>query len=131
MQESRAKFAEGVAPQPLIDDQLRAYAARDLDAFLGFYSADVQVLRSLGGGPQEVFVRGQNQLRQIYKDLFDSSPQLGIEILERRIESVSSDEILVRDKELIHGLRGSTDKVIADVTYRIRSQKIADVLIQR
>ena len=65
---------------PLIDRQLKAYNNRDLKKFLSFYSKSIVIYDSLEG---RVFLKGQKQLRERYKALFDKSPKLHCKILSR------------------------------------------------
>ena len=65
----------------LIDGEIAAYRARNLDEFLSCYSADA-VIRDADGN---VLMEGELQMREFYGPLFRDSPDLRVEI-PRRIE---------------------------------------------
>ena len=88
-----------VDPHPawIVQEQVHAYNARDLDAFAALYAEDVEVLR---WGGEEV-LRGRDALREVYGPLFAASPELRCRILEREVSGR-----YVVDHELVTGLRG-------------------------
>jgi len=63
----------------LVDRQIAAYQARDIDAFLTFYDKDVRI-RQFDGS---VMVSGLDGMRGFYEPLFRDSPQLNARILHR------------------------------------------------
>ncbi len=63
----------------LADAQLRAYNARDLDAFCACYAEDVVVLDADG----QVTLRGMAAFRQRYQALFSGHAQVEAHILGR------------------------------------------------
>jgi uncharacterized protein (TIGR02246 family) len=66
----------------LIDAQLEAYRARDLDRFLTFFAHDVMVTDFDG----KDLMQGVEGMRANYAPLFTNSPDLSVEI-RGRIES--------------------------------------------
>ncbi len=110
-----------IPPHDLIDRQIEAYRARDIEAFSKFYSDDVIAYRN-----NEVFVSGIADLRSKYRDLFELSPNLAVRISERKIEGE-----FVHDTEHIRGLRGNADEIIAKVRYKVVDSKIVEVIITR
>lgn len=108
-------------PHPVIDPQADAYRKRDLETFAAFYSDDVKGFRN-----GEVFFSGIEDLKMTYKSIFNSSPNLTLEISARRIEGS-----YVYDTEHITGLRGNPDKIVASVRYKVEGEKITEVLITR
>jgi hypothetical protein len=68
-----------VTPSDVIDAQLEAYNARDLERFLGCFAASIIVTDSSGN----VLADGFDGLREMYGPLFDASPQLNASIASR------------------------------------------------
>lgn len=67
-------------PAPLADAQLRAYNARDIDAFCACYDPDVRVLEADG----RESLRGMAAFRQRYAALFSGWDEVGARV-ERRL----------------------------------------------
>jgi hypothetical protein len=63
----------------LIDQQVAAYNARDLDSFVDCYSVGARIIDASG----TVMAEGHDGLRQMYAALFDNSPALHAEITNR------------------------------------------------
>ncbi len=82
----------------VVDRQLDAYNARNLDAFVAWYAPDA-VIEDLGAG--RVVARGHEQIRAVYGPLFAKSPDLNSRVIERVVQSG-----LVVDHELVTGIRG-------------------------
>ena len=104
----------------LIDGEIAAYRARNLDEFLSYYSADA-VIRDADGN---VLMEGEGEMREFYGPLFRGSPDLRLEI-PRRIEF--GDYVI--DEELVDGvnLEGYPQKLHAVVVYRVKDSKISHV----
>jgi hypothetical protein len=73
--------ADLVSPSPVhvVQGQLNAYNARDLEGFLSFYAQDV----ALHTHPDSLMGRGIDGMRQGYGRLFDRAPQLHAEVTNR------------------------------------------------
>lgn len=110
-----------IEPHDVIDPQLEAYRKRDVEKFSTYYSHDIKAYRN-----GEPFIDGIADLKVKYGQLFETSPNLTIEIPKRVIEGE-----YVHDTELITGLRGSSEQIVAHVRYRIENSKITEVLITR
>jgi len=104
----------------LIDGEIAAYRARNLDEFLSYYSADA----AIRDGDGNVLVKGEQEMREYYGTLFRSSPDLRLEI-PRRIEF--GDYVI--DEELVDGvnLEGYPQKLHCVVVYRVKDSKISHV----
>lgn len=63
----------------VIDAQIDAYFARDLERFVACYAPDVVITNAAG----EVLAEGHDAVRQTYGGLFENSPQLGGRIANR------------------------------------------------
>jgi imidazolonepropionase-like amidohydrolase len=87
-----------IGPNPawVVERQLEAYNARDIDAFLSFYSPDARIERIPSG---EVVAAGTAEMRETYSKLFSSSPGLECRILSRTVSGP-----MVVDRELVTGV---------------------------
>jgi imidazolonepropionase-like amidohydrolase len=104
-----------VTPEILVQQQLNGYNARNIDAFLAPYSNDV-AMYDLGG---RLLMKGKEQLRQHFGQLFTATPALHCELVNRMVHG---DTII--DHEKVTG----TDKPLeAFVVYKISGNKIATV----
>ena len=63
----------------IVQQQVNAYNARDLEAFLSFYSSDI----ALYTHPDSLMGRGKEWMRTAYERLFERSPQLHADIVNR------------------------------------------------
>ena len=103
--------------EAVVQGQVEAYAARDIEAFLATYAEDAQLIRQVSG---EIIAADREAMRPIYTELFEQSPELAITILRR---TVSAN--LVIDQELVTGARGG--KAVRAVAI----YEVEDGLIQR
>ena len=95
--------APAVALQPAAPDepaavvvqhQVDAYNAHDLDAFARTYAEDVTIVRG-----KDVYLRGIASLRERYAKTFAKFPNLRVRIVERRLEG----DRIVLDHEVATG----------------------------
>jgi imidazolonepropionase-like amidohydrolase len=84
--------------EEIVQAQVEAYAARDLEAFVATYSPEIQLWRHPSG---ELIAEGHQAMRETYGPLFEQSPGLGIHIEQR----TTLGEFVI-DLELVSGLRG-------------------------
>jgi uncharacterized protein (TIGR02246 family) len=63
----------------LIEQQVAAFNARDIERFLACYAADARIIDASG----TVMAEGHHGLRQMYTPLFDNSPDLHAKITNR------------------------------------------------
>jgi len=68
-----------VSPEVIVQKQLEAYNARDIDAFLATYSNNIQIFSF----PNEQTNEGKEKLRTIFDGLFKKTPDLHAEIKNR------------------------------------------------
>ncbi|MER6202248.1 nuclear transport factor 2 family protein [Streptomyces sp. NPDC001586] len=88
-----------MSPEEIVDGQLAAYNARDLEGFLGFYVKDVPVHAFPSG---EVMAdRSGPAFEERYAALFESSPDLHAELVSR----VTHGRIVI-DQERVTGFMG-------------------------
>jgi hypothetical protein len=104
----------------LIDSQIAAYRARNLDEFLSFYSADA-VIRDADGN---LLMRGEPAMREFYGPMFRDSDDLHLKIPSR----IELGDFVI-DEELIDGVNmdGFPPQMHAAVVYRVTDLKISHV----
>jgi imidazolonepropionase-like amidohydrolase len=103
-------------PEMLVQQQLNAYNARDMEAFLAPYSDTVSLYHISG----HLLVKGKDQMRQQYTGLFNKSPELHCEIVNRMVQGNT-----VIDQEKVTGAGSKPIQAIA--VYRIKQGKIVTV----
>ena len=64
------------SPEDAVDRQLRAYNARDIDAFASCYADGIVILDADGNE----LLRGRDALQARYRALFEASPDLQGEV---------------------------------------------------
>lgn len=103
-----------------VEHQLQAFNARDLDAFLEAYGPDVRV----ENGEGEDLMRGIEELRAFYGDVFRNSPDLHCDVVNR----ISVGDWVI-DEEEVEGLQaeGFPEEAHAAVEYRISNGRITFV----
>ncbi len=106
-----------VSPELLAQQQLNAYNARNIDAFLEPYAEDVEVYRF----PAELQYRGKAAMRERYAALFDARPDLHCELVNRIVlgNTVIDQERVIRQK--------GQPPIEAIAIYKIRDGKIRQV----
>lgn len=105
-----------MSPEEIVDGQLAAYNARDLDAFVSFFADDIPVLTFPSG---EIMAdRSGPAFRERFRAIFESSPGLKAELVSRVVQGR-----IVVDQELITGsLGGETRRAVA--LYEVGETKI-------
>jgi hypothetical protein len=104
-------------PTDIVQHQLAAYNARDVEAFVATYSPTITIMCHPSG---QVLIEGIAELRKTYDDLFANSPNLHCEIVNRIVIGNC-----VIDHERVTG-RGDAPPFNAVVIYEVQ-----DGLIQR
>ena len=80
----------------VVQRQLEAFNAQDVDAFAATYAEDVIITR---GAEKKPFVQGKQALRDVYGKMFAKYPNCRARIAERRTEG----DNVVLDHEIITG----------------------------
>lgn len=106
-----------MTPSDLVQRQLDAYNAHDLDAFVDCFGDDVRLFRMPAETPGTV---GKPALRAFYAEHRFSIPALRAELLAR---IAAGDKVV--DHERIHGLGEAPTEMLA--VYRVYGDVIADV----
>ena len=107
---SRIETAEDV-----VDRQLEAYNARDIDKFVETFSEDVEIYNLKG----TLTMKGHDQLRKAYDALFKNTPNLHCRIVNRikinnkviDLENVDMNERLVEAVAIYEVTDGKITKV--------------------
>lgn len=104
-------------PEEVVQRQVEAYDARDVERFADCYAEDARVL----GPDGNVMLNGKAAIRQLYAKLFEQSPELQVQIVARM---VVGDFVI--DEEQGSGLviEGMPPQVHAAVVYRVADGKI-------
>jgi len=109
------------AAEKLVQEQLDAYNAGDIDAFLVPYDEEVEIYNF----PDQLAMKGHAQMRETYARLFSNVPELHCELVNRIVMNNT-----VIDQEHVTGLpNGETVDAIA--VYKIDSGKIKQVYFIR
>lgn len=108
-----------MTPSELVDRQILAYNARDLDAFCAFYADDI-CIHELGSGM--LLVDGMSAFRDRYRQRF-ANPGLQAVILNRIAIGA-----FVTDHEQIRGITDGLTHAV--VTYLVRDGLIRQVWMQ-
>jgi len=104
----------------IIEKQVEAYNARDLERFIACYAPDIVI----EDGDGNVTGRGQDKMRERYGALFEASPELHGRIVNRiRIGKY------VIDEEKVTGINveGLPSEMHAVVAYRVEGDRIVHV----
>ncbi len=106
----------------VVDEQLDAYRARDLERFLGCYADDAAVV-TFDGTPM---FASKEVIREQYGKLFADSPELHVTIADR----MAGGEFVV-DEEHITGFHfeGMPTELTALCVYRVVDGKIAQLML--
>ena len=103
-------------PEQLAQQQLNAYNARNIDAFLEPYSEDVKIYSF----PNQLQSEGKDAMRKGYARMFENTPDLHCELVNRMVNGNT-----VIDQELVTGFPNGPLKAIA--IYKIKNHKITEV----
>ena len=104
-------------PAEVVQAQLVAYNAGDLDAFLAVFAEDAKLYRL---GNDEPFAAGKEQLRTLYGKLFENSPELHSVVTNR---TVIGNRII--DYERITGRNGQTEPWFIVMIYEVEEGLIS------
>ena len=112
------KSAENPSPaEKLVEEQLQAYNERDIESFLAPYHAEVEIYNF----PDELRMKGLDEMRDVYTGLFTRTPDLHCELVNRIVMGNT-----VIDQEHVTGLNGGAE-VDAIAVYKIEDGKIRQV----
>ena len=109
-------------PEATIQKQVEAYNARDIATFVACHDANVELYNFAESTP---FAVGHADLKKIYGDVFDNSPNLNTEILNRMVMGNT-----VIDHEIVTGRKG-VDQLEIIAIYEIENDLIAKAYFKR
>ena len=101
----------------MVQLQLDAYNARDIDAFAACFSDDVR-LHELNDS--SLIAEGRPALREIYADLFEACPELHAVLLNR----IECGDVVI-DHERVSGMAPEEQEAVA--IYQVRDGLIQQV----
>jgi len=106
----------------VVDTQLDAYFARDLERFVACYTPSVLITNAAG----QVLAEGHGAMREMYDGLFENSPELTGRIANRIVVGN-----FVADHEEIEGFNmpGSPTSIQAVAVYQVTDGKISRVAL--
>src|SRR5664279_1522966 len=84
-----------ITPVMLVQQQLNAYNARSIDAFVAPYADDAELYQF----PDKLIGKGKDAMRKAYSSIFSNFPDLHCEIKERIIQGGT-----IIDKEIVSGM---------------------------
>ena len=105
------------SPQAVVQKQLDAYNALDIDAFVALYAEDVEVYDY----PATLRYKGRDKLRERYAALFAQAPELHAELLDRLVAGNT-----VIDSERVTD--GGPQALEAVAVYRVEDGLITSVM---
>lgn len=110
-----------VQPEQVVAANLAAYNARDLEGFMGCCAATIEIWDQQTG---TCLLRGAEQVRASYGELFARSPRLHSSIVRRTC--VGS---VVIDHEIVTGRYGGDLEIL--ISYQVLEERIACVWVSR
>jgi len=102
----------------IVEEQLLAYNARDIERFIATYSPNIVI----EDGEGNLIMKGHDQMREKYGALFRENPELNCRIVKR----IRFGKYVV-DEEEATGIQGSSTPIHAVAIYRIEEDRIAHV----
>lgn len=105
-----------VTPEILAQQQLNAYNARNIDAFLEPYSDSVRIYSF----PDKLMLTGKEAMRKQYSGMFERVKELHCQLVNRIVQGNT-----VMDQENVTGFGDKPLKAIA--IYKVKDGKIAEV----
>ncbi len=116
--------AQNNNPEQVVQAQLEAYNARDIDAFIATFDATASLWNF---GETEPIAAGSDALRAIYQRVFEQSPNLHSTVINRTV--IGSKVI---DYEVIVGRSSSDNSPLHLVMiYEVRNGKIVKAVALR
>lgn len=109
-------MAQQTDPVSVVQEQLDAYNSVDLERFMEVFDDKIELY--VLGNPNSV-AKGKEQVKGIYKKLFDESPELHSVVINR---TLIGNKVI--DYERISGRKGSDDTVDLVMIYEVKDGKI-------
>lgn len=110
---------EEIAPEHIVQEQVEAYNNKDIEAFLATYSDDIEIYNF----PNSLSMKGKEEMREVYSEMFDSVKVLHCEIKKR---------IIINNKVIDHEYVKFDDNFSTVVAiYEVKNDKIIKVTFVR
>lgn len=105
-----------MSAEQVVQANLDAYNARDIERFMAYFSSGIELYNF---ADTKRTAQGLVEVRKIYQELFDLSPKLHSQIINR---IVFDNKVI--DHEYITGRRGSDTPVELVLIYEVKEEKI-------
>lgn len=105
-----------MSPSEIVTTQIEAYNKRDLKGNMELFSENFQIIQF---HDKSVLVDGKDACEKMYKDLFDNSPSLKAEIINR----INYGNIIIL-QEVIYGRYGQKEGLDQLIMFEIVENKI-------
>jgi hypothetical protein len=109
-------------PVQVVQEQVDAFNARDVEGFVSFYAPDAVIQDGAGN----VTMRGRDGIRGAYGPLFAQSPELHVDIL-KRIHFGSW--VIFEEQVTGFNLEGSPSELHVPCAYQVEDGKIVKLLV--
>jgi hypothetical protein len=105
-----------MSPSEIVTTQIEVYNMRDLKGNMELFSENFQIIQF---HDKSVLVDGKDACEKMYKDLFDNSPNLKAEIINR----INYGNIIIL-QEVIYGRYGQKEGLDQLIMFEIVENKI-------
>ncbi|MCA6436597.1 MAG: nuclear transport factor 2 family protein [Bacteroidetes bacterium] len=109
-------MAQTALPESIVQKNLDCYNNRDLEGFMSYFADSISLVNF---SDQKIVAKGKEEIKALYKGLFESSPTLHSTILKRM---VLGNKVI--DHESIVGRKGSADTLEIVLIYEVEGGKI-------
>lgn len=116
-------FAQTDTPEIVIQKQLAAYNAGDINAFMNLFTEEAELYNHADGS---LLAKGKAEVHAIYANLFSQSPKLKSMLKNRMVLGNT-----VIDHESITGRMGNKEVIELIVIYELKELKIDKVTVIR
>lgn len=116
-------FSIQMTPEQVVQKQLDTYNSRDIDGFMSVMSEKVVLINF---SDDSILAEGFNEVKSAYQNLFDQSPELNSNLLNRM---VLGNKVI--DHERITGRMGNPDPIELIVIYEVEGDKISKITVLR
>ncbi|WP_299256642.1 nuclear transport factor 2 family protein [uncultured Aquimarina sp.] len=113
--DNKLALVSDVSPEYVVQKQLDAYNARNIEGFLATYSDQVQVYNY----PNKLTYEGKEKMKSMYAPFFDKTPDLHCKIKNR---IVHGNKVIDEELVLING-----NEIKAVAIYEVKNGKISKV----
>jgi hypothetical protein len=116
-------MGQNLSPEQIVQKNLDSYNKRDIEGFMSSFSDNITIHNF---ADQKLTANGLIEVRKMYKELFELSPNLHSTILNR---IVFDNKVI--DHESIMGRRGSKEVIELVLIYEVQEEKIHKITVIR